>query len=70
MSLELIESHPGPDSRTCRVTWVRTVLAGAVLGGTTLVAMKRAEAADLIVNGNFIAEDFQTAAGWQSMDDK
>jgi hypothetical protein len=45
-------------------------LAGAELGGTTPVATKPADAADLIVNGNFIAEDFQTAAGGQSMDDK
>jgi hypothetical protein len=52
------------------VPWVRTVVAGAVLGGTTLAAAKPVKAAALIVNGNFIAEDFQTAAGWQSMDDR
>jgi len=46
------------------------VVAGAALGGTTRAVASPADAADRIVNGNFIAEDSQTAADWLSMDDK
>jgi len=38
------ESHLGSDPHTwSRVSWARTVVAGAVLDGTTLVAAKPAE---------------------------
>jgi hypothetical protein len=39
-------------------------------GGTTRPVAPPADSAERIVNGNFIAEDFQTAADWLSMDDK
>ena len=44
MPRKFSESHLGSDPRTwSRVSWARTMVAGAVLGGTTLVVAKPAE---------------------------
>jgi len=57
----------GNNAASRRTRRVRRLL----LAATGVVGLSQpARAADLIVNGNFVAEDFQAASGWLGMDDK
>jgi endoglucanase len=56
--------------RTAKPGTLLALRTCVLTAGAALALAKPALAAELIVNGSFIAEDFGTAAGWQAIDDK